>query len=203
MQLDQGEKGFSFMKEGPLDMRMDPDNELTAADVVNSCSEEKLGEIFREMGEEPHWRRAARAVVFARQNKPIETTQELSALLSSALGFKRRGRLHPATLIFQALRIFVNDELKAIEKGLAKALEFLAPQGRIGAISFHSLEDRIVKNTFRSACFRPKDKRGAGFLKILTKKPWIAAFKEVQKNPRCRSAKMRFAERVAGDEKNF
>lgn len=196
MQLDQGEKGFSFMKEGPLDMRMDPDSELTAADVVNSYSEEKLGEIFRDMGEEPHWRKAARAVVSARQNRPIETTQELSSLLSKALGFKRGGRLHPATLVFQALRIVVNRELEAIEKGLMKALGFLAPEGRLGAISFHSLEDRIVKNIFRSACFRPKDKQGIGFLKILTKKPWTASWDEIRRNPRSRSAKMRFAEKI-------
>ncbi|MBP7074923.1 MAG: 16S rRNA (cytosine(1402)-N(4))-methyltransferase RsmH, partial [Rhabdochlamydiaceae bacterium] len=143
MQLDQGEKGFSFMKEGPLDMRMDPDSELTAADVVNSYSEEKLGEIFRDMGEEPQWRRAARAIVYARENKPIETTHELSSILKKSLGLKKGGRLHPATLIFQTLRIVVNRELEAIEKGLSKALKFLAPLGRIGAISFHSLEDRI------------------------------------------------------------
>lgn len=194
MQLDQGEKGFSFMKDGPLDMRMDPDSELTAADIVNSYSEEKLGEIFRDMGEEPQWRKAARAIAFARQNRPIQTTHELSSLLSKVLGFKKGGRLHPATLVFQALRIVVNRELEAIEKGLMKALNFLAPEGRLGAISFHSLEDRIVKNIFRSACFRPK--QGLGFLKILTKKPWIAALDEVRSNPRARSAKMRFAEKV-------
>ena len=95
----------------------------------------------------------------------------------------------------------MNRELEAIEQGLTKALRFLAPAGRIGAISFHSLEDRIVKNTFRNACFRPKDKHGTGFLKILTKKPWTATWDEVKKNPRARSGKMRFAEKVAGDEK--
>ncbi len=196
MQLDQGEKGFSFMKEGPLDMRMDPDGELTAADVVNSYSEEKLGTIFRDMGEEPQWRRAARAIAVARENKPIETTHELSAIIKSALGLKKGGRLHPATLIFQALRIVVNRELEAIEKGLSKALKFLASGGRLGAISFHSLEDRIVKNMLRDACYKPKDKHGHGFLKILTKKPWTALLEEVRNNPRSRSAKMRFAERL-------
>ncbi len=196
MQLDQGEKGFSFMKKGPLDMRMDPDSDLTAADIVNSYSEEKLGEIFREFGEEPQWRRAARAIVYARASKPIETTEELSSILKKSMGLKKGGRLHPATLIFQALRIIVNRELEAIEKGLTKALKFLAPLGRIGAISFHSLEDRIVKNVLRDACFRPKDKHGKGFLKILTKKPWTAALKEVHHNSRARSAKMRFAERI-------
>jgi 16S rRNA (cytosine1402-N4)-methyltransferase len=196
MQLDQGEKGFSFMKEGPLDMRMNPDGELTAADIVNGYSEEKLGAIFREMGEEPQWRRAARAIVYAREGKSIETTSELAQILKSALGFKKGGRLHPATLVFQALRIVVNRELEAIEKGLARALQFLAPAGRLGAISFHSLEDRIVKNMFRDACYKPKDKHGHGFLKILTKKPWTASQEEVRKNPRARSAKMRFAERI-------
>lgn len=196
MQLDQGEKGFSFMKTGPLDMRMDPDGEMTAADVVNSFSEEKLGQIFRDMGEEPQWRRAARAIVYARQQKPIETTEELSSILKKSLGLKKGGRLHPATLIFQALRIVVNRELEAIEVGLSKALKFLAPLGRIGAISFHSLEDRIVKNMLRDACFRPKDKHHVGFLKILTKKPWSATLEEIRDNPRARSAKMRFAEKI-------
>ena len=200
MQLDQGEKGFSFMKEGPLDMRMDPSGDLTAADIVNTYSEEELGEVFREMGEEPQWKRAARAIAFAREKKPIETTEELSSILLKALGFKKGGKLHPATLVFQALRIVVNRELEAIEKGLTKALQFLAPGGRLGTISFHSLEDRIVKNLLRSACFRSKNKYGkeksSGFLKILTKKPWEAALEEVRQNRRARSAKMRFAERI-------
>jgi 16S rRNA (cytosine1402-N4)-methyltransferase len=200
MQLDQGEKGFSFMKEGPLDMRMDPDSNLTAADIVNTYSEEQLGEVFREMGEEPQWKRAARAIVFARNEKPIQTTEELSAILLKSLGFKKGGRLHPATLVFQALRIVVNRELEAIEKGLTKALQFLAPKGRIGTISFHSLEDRIAKEMFRSVCFRSKNKYGleksCGFLRILTKKPWMASLQEIRKNRRARSAKMRFAERV-------
>lgn len=198
MQLDQGERGFSFMREGPLDMRMDPTTEITAADVVNSYSEEKLGTIFREMGEEPHWKKAARAIVSERQRQPFRTTQQLASLLKSVLGFKKKGRLHPATLIFQALRIFVNDELHAIEQGLSKALELLAPKGRVGTISFHSLEDRIVKNMFRTACFRSKNKQaggfGTGFLHLLTKKPWTASLDDP--NPRARSAKMRFAEKI-------
>ncbi|MGR3912639.1 MAG: 16S rRNA (cytosine(1402)-N(4))-methyltransferase RsmH [Candidatus Rhabdochlamydia sp.] len=197
MQLDQGEKGFSFMREGPLDMRMDPDGQLTAKEVVNSYSEKKLGEIFQTVGEEPHWRKAARAIISARKNKPIETTQELSCLMTEALAFKRGGKLHPATLVFQALRIVVNQELEAIEIGLKKALDFLTPQGRVGTIAFHSLEDRIVKNMFRSACFKPKSKAGKGFLNLLTKKPWMPSFKEAKKNPRSRSAKMRFAEKIA------
>ncbi|MGR3972981.1 MAG: 16S rRNA (cytosine(1402)-N(4))-methyltransferase RsmH [Candidatus Rhabdochlamydia sp.] len=195
MQLDQGEKGFSFMREGPLDMRMDPHAPVTAKEVVNNSSEKRLGEIFDTLGEEPHWKKAARAIVNARKNQPIETTQELAQLMTEALSFKRKGKLHPATLVFQALRIVVNQELEAIEIGLQKALDFLAPQGRVGTIAFHSLEDRIVKNMFRSACFKPKHQEG--FLHLLTKKPWMPSFKEAKKNPRARSAKMRFAEKIA------
>lgn len=196
MQFDQGYKGFSFSKEGPLDMRMDPDNDVTAKEIVNSFSEQKLGEIFREYGEEPHWKKAAKAIVAARRKNPIETTQQLSALLMSVLGFKRGGRLHPATLIFQALRIVVNKELEAIEKGLTKALSFLAKGGRVGVISFHSLEDRLVKNILRSACQRSKSEGDASILKILTKKPLVPTFAEMRMNPRARSAKMRFVERT-------
>ena len=188
------------MKEGPLDMRMDPSATTTAAEIVNSYSEETLGKIFREMGEEPQWRRAARAIANARKKGAITTTTDLAAILMEALGFKRRGKLHPATLVFQALRIVVNRELESIEKGLAKALHFLAPRGRIGAISFQSLEDRIVKETFRSVMFRSKVKYGkeesSGSLNILSKKPWVPSQDELRDNPRARSAKMRFAEKV-------
>lgn len=196
MQFDQGYKGFSFSKEGPLDMRMDPDDDVTAKEIVNKYSEQKLGEIFREFGEEPHWKKAAKAVVEARHKKPIETTQQLAALLMDALGFKRGGRLHPATLVFQALRIAVNKELDAIQNGLTKALGFLSHGGRAGAISFHSLEDRIVKNIFRQACQRSKKDGPAGFMKLLTKKPLVPTYAEMRANPRSRSAKMRFVERI-------
>ena len=179
-------------------MRMDPDSEVTAADVVNSYSEEKLGKIFRDMGEEPQWKRATRAIVAARDNKPIETTSELASILKSALGLKKGGRLHPATLIFQALRIVVNRELEAIEKGLSKALKLLASGGRLGAISFHSLEDRIVKNIFRTAAtpVREGKEKLQPMMKLLTKKPLIPTLKEIRMNPRARSAKMRFAEKI-------
>lgn len=196
MQLDQGHKGFSFSKEGPLDMRMDPEHDLTAKEIINSYSEKKLGEIFREYGEEPHWKRAAKAIVEARRKNPIETTQQLAALLVSALGFKRGGRLHPATLIFQALRIVVNQELEAIQTGLKKAIGFLAKGGILGAISFHSLEDRLVKNIFRDACHASLQKEGEGLLKLLTKKPMVPSFAEIRLNPRARSAKMRFMTRM-------
>jgi 16S rRNA (cytosine1402-N4)-methyltransferase len=196
MQFDKGYKGFSFSKEGPLDMRMDPEDDLTASEIVNRYSEQKLGEIFREYGEEPHWKKAARAIVEARYKKPIETTQQLAALLMDAIGFKRGGRLHPATLVFQALRIVVNKELDAIQNGLTKALRFLAKGGKIGAISFHSLEDRLVKNIFRAACHRDKKDGGAPFMKLLTKKPLVPTYAEMRANPRSRSAKMRFAEKT-------
>lgn len=196
MQFDKGYKGFSFSKEGPLDMRMDPEDDLTASEIVNRYSEQKLGEIFREYGEEPHWKKAARAIVEARYKKPIETTQQLAALLMDAIGFKRGGRLHPATLVFQALRIVVNKELDAIQNGLTKALRFLAKGGKIGAISFHSLEDRLVKNIFRAACHRDKKDGGAPFMKLLTKKPLVPSYAEMRANPRSRSAKMRFVEKT-------
>ncbi len=196
MQFDKGYKGFSFSKDGPLDMRMDPEDNVTAKEIVNRFSEQKLGEIFREYGEEPHWKRAARAIVEARHKRPIETTHQLAALLMDAVGMKRGGRLHPATLIFQALRIVVNKEMDAIQNGLTKALKFLAQGGRAGAISFHSLEDRLVKNIFRSACQRSKKDGGAGFMKLLTKKPLVPTYAEMRSNPRSRSAKMRFVEKT-------
>jgi 16S rRNA (cytosine1402-N4)-methyltransferase len=196
MQFDKGYKGFSFSKDGPLDMRMDPEDDVTAKEIVNRFSEQKLGDIFREYGEEPHWKKAARAIVEARHKKPIETTQQLAALLMDAVGMKRGGRLHPATLVFQALRIVVNKEMDAIQNGLTKALQFLAKSGRAGAISFHSLEDRLVKNIFRSACQRSKKDGGAQFMKLLTKKPLVPTYAEMRSNPRSRSAKMRFVEKT-------
>lgn len=197
MQFDQGHKGFSFSKEGPLDMRMDPESSPTAKEIVNHYSEKNLGELFRELGEEPRWRRAAHAIVDARRQKRVETTTQLAEILKSALGFHGKGRLHPATLVFQALRIAVNKELESIREGLCKAIQLLTKGGRIGAISFHSLEDRIVKNVFKEAGFRNKKEKGPiPLLKILTKKPLVAALAEVRANPRARSAKMRFAERI-------
>ena len=196
MQFDQGYKGFSFSKEGPLDMRMDPHTQLTAEEIVNNYSEQKLGEIIRDFGEEPQWKKVAKAIVAGRYKNPIVTTQQLASLLVSCLGFKRRGKLHPATLVFQALRIVVNKELEAIENGLKKALKFLAPGGVMGAISFHSLEDRLVKNIFRDACHRAKGEKMPSFMQLLTKKPLCPSLAEMRLNPRSRSAKMRFAQRV-------
>jgi 16S rRNA (cytosine1402-N4)-methyltransferase len=198
MQFDKGHKGFSFSKEGPLDMRMDPTSGMTAKEIVNEWPEKDLGEIFREYGEEPHWRRAAQAIVAARKKKPIETTKELADLIKDAIRGKKK--LHPATLIFQALRICVNRELESLEIALKKAIQMLAPEGRIGVMSFHRLEDRIVKNIFKTASFagkkRDRVEAPKPLLHLLTKKPLVPTMNETRLNPRARSAKLRFAERI-------
>lgn len=188
MQLDQGEKGFSFSKEGPLDMRMNPEGRLTAYEIVNKWPEKKLGELFKEYGEEPKWRIAAKVIVEARKKRAIKTTTELADLIADQVG-KSKKKLHPATLIFQALRIAVNEELESLKAGLMKAIMRLAPGGRIGVISFHRLEDRIVKEAFREAA-------QLNVVKLLTKKPLVPSEGETRKNPRARSAKMRFAEKL-------
>jgi 16S rRNA (cytosine1402-N4)-methyltransferase len=199
MQFDQGHKGFSFSKEGPLDMRMDPSTPVTAKEIVNHWSEKELGEIFREYGEEPKWRRAAEAICSERKKQSIDTTNQLADILISALGFRGKKKLHPATLIFQALRICVNNELGSIQTALDKAIKFLSPGGKIGVLSFHSLEDRIVKNIFREAA-KPPGKRERvpvpPLLRLLTKKPLEPSFEEKRANPRSRSAKLRFAEKL-------
>ena len=201
MQLDRGYKGFSFSKEGPLDMRMDPHAELTAKQIVNSWPERELGELFREYGEEPRWKRAATAIVEARRKKPIETTMQLAEIIMKALGTRTKGKLHPATLIFQGLRICVNRELEVLSEALVKAIQLLSPGGRIGVISFHSLEDRIVKNIFRSASTLSKRERKGReelgpLLRLITKKPLVPSMQEMRMFPRSRSAKMRFAEKM-------
>jgi len=196
MQLDKGYKGFSFSKEGPLDMRMDPKSKLNAQEIVNKYSEKELGHIFRDFGEDRQWRRAAQVIVENRRKQPIETTKQLADLLISALGFNGKKKLHPATLIFQALRIAVNHELEAIQKGLTKALSFLSKSGRMGVLSFHSLEDRVVKNIVKSASFRKKGDSSLPVLKTLTKKPLVPTLAEIRQNPRARSAKLRFAEKL-------
>jgi 16S rRNA (cytosine1402-N4)-methyltransferase len=185
MHLDDPEKGFSFSKEGPLDMRMDPKLRTTASDVVNRFSEKKLVEIFKEYGEERKSYKAAKAIVEYRRKKKITSTKELAEILKGVC-FKKP-HLHPATLVFQALRIYVNDELAALEEGIDKAIDCLNNRKRIGVISFHRLEDRIVKEAFKKL----NKKKG----KILTKKPIEATTEETKKNPRARSAKMRFFEK--------
>lgn len=198
MQFDQGHKGFSFSKEGPLDMRMNPESQLTAEEIVNQWSEKELGEVFREYGEEPRWRQAAKAIAIARKKHPIKTTKELAEIIVSACRTRIKKRLHPATLIFQALRICVNKELDVLAETLSKVIHILAPEGKIGVISFHSLEDRIVKNIFRDAATPKREGREKliPMLKLLTKKPIVPSFREIRANPRATSAKMRFAQKT-------
>lgn len=183
MQLDQRERGFSFMGDAPLDMRMNPEGELTAEIIVNQYPEKELARILYEYGEEHRSRQVAKAIVEARRKKRIRTTSQLVEIVKPVA---TRGRLHPATLVFQALRIVVNDELGQLEKGLSGAIDHLAPRGRIAVISFHSLEDRIVKNRLRDE----KDR-----LEVLTKKPIGPSEEEMRQNPRSRSAKLRAAEK--------
>ncbi len=184
MQLDERERGFSFLGDAPLDMRMDPEGELTAAEIVNRYPEKELARIFFEYGEERRSRQVARAIVEARKKKKFRTTAELVHVIKPVA---TKGKLHPATLVFQALRIVVNDELGQLQRGIAAAMEKMSPGGRMAVISFHSLEDRIVKNAFRDA---------KGIVKILTKKPIGPTAKEMRENPRSRSAKLRAVEKV-------
>ncbi|MCB1180860.1 MAG: 16S rRNA (cytosine(1402)-N(4))-methyltransferase RsmH [Chlamydiia bacterium] len=186
MQLDKPERGFSFSKEGPLDMRMDQQADLTSAEIVNTYSEKELGEIFYTYGEERRSRACAKAIVKARMKKPLKTTIDLVEVLNPLFPYGGRLKIHPVTRIFQALRIAVNDELKALEGGICAAFKLLKPKGRLIVISFHSLEDRIVKHLF---------KRLEGGL-VLTKKPIIATSGEARSNPRSRSAKLRVIEKL-------
>jgi 16S rRNA (cytosine1402-N4)-methyltransferase len=204
-QLDSGERGFSFQQDAPLDMRMDTGKGETAAELVNGLSEEELSRIIREYGEERWAKRIVSFIVRARAEAAIETTLQLSDLIKGAIP---RGaweeRLHPATRTFQALRIAVNDELGSLERGVAAGLRLLKSGGRGVVISFHSLEDRIVKNTFRTlaqGCTCPKDfpRCVCGTVpqvRVLTGKPVMAADAEVAINPRARSAKLRAVEKL-------
>jgi 16S rRNA (cytosine1402-N4)-methyltransferase len=195
MQFDEGERGFSFQKDGPLDMRMDPTDPMTARRVVSELSEKELGDLIRTYGEEKLWRKGARAIIEARQKKPIQTTRELASVIEQAI--PRRGKIHPATKIFQAIRIYVNKELEVIEGSLKKAIQVLSPGGKIGVISFHSLEDRIVKNVFRDASKPLQNLHGRkiseAVVETLTKKPVVPTRQESRINRRSRSAKLRFA----------
>ncbi|MCI0382693.1 MAG: 16S rRNA (cytosine(1402)-N(4))-methyltransferase RsmH [Chlamydiae bacterium] len=198
MQLKEGSRGFSFMQEGPLDMRMDPNSKLTADEIVNSWNEEKLGALLRDFGEEPRWRKAAKAIIEERRKKMIKTTKHLAETIARAFGGMKRA-FHPATLIFQALRICVNRELESVQEALPKAIRLLKSGGRIGILSFHSLEDRIVKTIFKEAARAPKKREKKDFsptLKLLTKKPARPTSDEVRENPSARSARLRFAEKL-------
>lgn len=189
-QLYSAERGFSFISSGPLDMRMDRDSPLTAADLVNSLPPDKLEDILRRFGEEYEARRIVQRIVEVRSKHPIQTTLELADIVKRAVHPRRaRQRLHPATKTFQALRIAVNAELESIEKALPKAVARLKAGGRIAVISFHSLEDRIVKNFLR-------DEAKAGRLRIITKKVLRPSRIEVKSNPSSRSARLRAAEKA-------
>jgi 16S rRNA (cytosine1402-N4)-methyltransferase len=190
-QLGQPERGFSFLSDGPLDMRMDRSQGRTAADLVNGLSEAALADLIYEFGEERHSRRIARAIVHARAKSPLRTTLELvSAIQGAVPGRYRHGRLHCATRTFQALRVAVNEELAALETAFRAAAEVLAPGGRLCIIAFHSLEDRIAKLTIKALSQGPTP-----LLRPLTKKPLSPSDAERRANPRARSAKLRVAER--------
>jgi 16S rRNA (cytosine1402-N4)-methyltransferase len=186
-QLKDYNRGFSFMSEARLDMRMDPSEKLSAWEVVNRYSEKELQRILKEFGEEPLFRKIARKIVMSRQSAPIHTCSELAELVFQAYG--GRGKTHPATKTFQALRIEVNKELEELRNGLSAAVGMLKVGGRICVIAYHSLEDRIVKNTFR-------DLSRERVLRILTKKPIAPVREEVLKNPAARSAKLRGVEKI-------
>lgn len=201
-QLENASRGFSVMRQGPLDMRMDPRRELTAATVVNSYSEEDLTRIFRELGEEPAARRIASQLVKARKATPFQDTMQLAKAIEKIVW--RHGRRHPATQVFQALRMEVNDELGALEEGLRALTKRLESGARFAVITFHSLEDRIVKNFFRDRSREwldrpewPEPRRNPDFVfRLVTDKPVEAGENEQRNNPRSRSAKLRVAERI-------
>jgi len=189
LQLDDAARGFSFQAEGPLDMRMNPQSERTAEQVVNHLDERQLADVIYEFGEERRSRRIARAIC---RSRPIRTTAQLADVISAAARPMNQAerRIHPATRTFQALRIFVNRELDDLKALLAAAPQILKPGGRVVIISFHSLEDRIVKDAFREGSNQDR------YYRILTKKPVVASEVESDRNPRARSAKLRAAERV-------
>jgi 16S rRNA (cytosine1402-N4)-methyltransferase len=202
-QLDDARRGFSFMRDGPLDMRMDPDAGMTAADFLARTDEREIAAVIARFGEERHARRIARAIVAARESGPVDTTGRLAGIVAAAVPGREPGR-HPATRTFQALRIHVNDELGEIERALPQAVAALAPRGRLVVISFHSLEDRIVKRFMRSGS--REDPAWAGLPAIpsaarprlrLVGRATFADESEIARNPRARSAVMRVAERLA------
>jgi len=199
-QLLEPERGFSFEREGPLDMRMDPSQAVTAAELVNTLSERELAALIYRYGEERASRRIARQIVARR---PLRTTRDLARAVEAAIG-SGRGRLHPATRTFQALRIATNAETDALASGLPQAIESLRPGGRLCVISFHSLEDRVVKQALSAGargCTCPPDVPVCTCgrqrtLRVITKKPVTPTLEEVRRNPRARSAKLRAAERL-------
>ena len=193
-QLDRPERGLSFQQDGPLDMRMNPAHGLTAEDLVNTLSEMQLAHIMHTLGEERFARRIARTIVRVRRQSPLRTTTDLSRVIQQSVPRAYRfGRLHPATRTFQAFRMAVNDELGSLKTGLEQAFDVLAPGGRLCVISFHSLEDRLVKQAFRRLAHDAPDQ-----WVILTKKPVPPSGEERRANRRARSAKLRVIERTLG-----
>lgn len=193
VQLDDSGRGFTFQKDEPLFMTMEdvliPDVTLTAQDLVNTSSESALADIIYAYGEEKFARRIAKGIIEARTTQPITTTFELVRVIESSVPvWYRKGKTHPATKTFQALRIAVNDELRALEEGIAGAVSKLAPGGRLAIITFHSLEDRIVKNAFRDLASKET-------VALVTKKPIVPSLDEIRHNPRSRSAKLRIVEK--------
>ena len=196
-QFDTASRGFSFAHDGPLDMRLDPTGDTTAADLVNQLEERDLADLIYQYGEERASRRIAHQIVIRRKQDPFVRTADLAALVARTLGRPGRERIHPATRTFQALRIAVNAELDQLEAVLPQAVDLLREGGRLAVISFHSLEDRIVKSFFRAesgygGSANPRPPR----LRILTKKPLEATPEELARNPRARSAKLRVAEKI-------
>lgn len=199
-QLDDGERGFSFRYDAPLDMRYDQTKGKTAADLVNNLSEAELADIFWRYGEEKQGRKMARIIV---ANRPISSTTQLADLIETYAGGRRR-RIHPATLVFQGLRIAVNQELEAVESGIPAAIELLKPGGRIAVISFHSLEDRFVKRLFRQlsqTCTCPPEQLicncgTEAVVTLVSRKAIQASAAEIESNPRSRSARLRVAEKL-------
>jgi len=204
MQLDEADRGFSFTHDGPLDMRMDPEGEEPASALVNEMEPGELANLLYRYGEERRSRAIARAIARERDVAPIETTARLASIVAAVPGMGRMRNIHPATRTFQALRIAVNDELSAIEEAVPAGVERLAPGGRMAVISFHSLEDRIVKRGFRELqrpCRCPKEMPecrcglvSAG--KVITRRPIIPTEEEAELNPRSRSAKLRIFEKA-------
>ena len=203
-QLDTPERGFSFRFDGPLDMRMDAGAGASAEELVNRLDAGDLADLIWRLGEEPAARRIAAAIVRARERAPLRRTQELADVVSAAKG-GRRGRIHPATQTFQALRMAVNRELEAVEQGVEAALRLVKPGGRVAVITFHSLEDRLVKQAFARHVGRWESLPQGGerwvgeepVCRWVTKKPVVADEDEVRDNPRARSAKLRVVERAA------
>lgn len=187
-QLEDSQRGFTFLKDEPLKMTFNPDSEMSAEKVINESSLELLTKIFQEYGEEKNAYKIAKAITKERENKKISRTSELVAIIENTVG-GRHGRLHPATKVFQALRIYINDELNNLQNGLENSVKMLNIEGRIAVVSYQSLEDRLVKKFF-------KQKEKEGFLKTITKKPLTPTKVEILNNNRSRSAKLRVAQKI-------